>query len=73
LESIAVYCMVSESTVRRWIRDGKLNAMKLPSGHFRVTVADFNAFLKDNDMPICRELLEASESDHDYESNPRLN
>ncbi len=58
VESIAGYCMVSRSTVGRWIRDGRLSAMKLPSGHFRVTVADFCAFLKRHGMPVTDDLLE---------------
>jgi len=56
LESIAGYCMVSRNTVRRWIIDGKLNATKLPSGHFRVSTNDFIAFLEQNDMPLSEEL-----------------
>ena len=59
VESIAGYCMVSRSTVGRWIRDGRLSAMKLPSGHFRVSVADFRAFLKRHNMPITQELLDS--------------
>ncbi|OGO36389.1 MAG: hypothetical protein A2147_03300 [Chloroflexi bacterium RBG_16_57_8] len=59
VDSIAAYCMVSRSTVGRWIRDGKLPAMKLPSGHFRVTVSDFRDFLKRHNMPVTRELLDS--------------
>jgi len=58
VESIAGYCMVSRSTVGRWIRDGRLNAMKLPSGHFRVSVSDFRDFLERHNMPIRQELLD---------------
>ncbi len=58
VDSIAGYCMVSRSTVGRWIREGRLSAMKLPSGHFRVSVADFRAFLKRHNMPITQELLD---------------
>lgn len=56
--SISEYCMVSPSTVRRWIRDGKLQAMELPSGQFRVSFSDFIAFLKKYKMPIPKDLLE---------------
>jgi excisionase family DNA binding protein len=57
--SIAGYCMVSRSTVTRWIKNGALRAMKLPSGHFRVSVTDVRAFLKRHDMPITLELLDS--------------
>jgi excisionase family DNA binding protein len=56
VESIAGYCMVSRSTVRRWIQEGRLSAMKLPSGHFRVTVKDFKTFLVRHDIPFPAEL-----------------
>ncbi len=56
---VADRCMVSTATVRRWVKDGKLSAMKLPSGHFRVTVEDFRDFLKQYHMPIREELLES--------------
>ena len=59
VQHIAGYCLVSRSTVRRWIKDGKLSAMKLPSGHYRVTVADFRAFLERYNMPIKEELFES--------------
>ncbi len=58
VDSIAGYCMVSRSTVRRWIREGMLSAMKLPSGHFRVSIADFMEFLKRYDMQVPEELRE---------------
>lgn len=52
VNGIANYCLVSESTVRRWIKDGKLSALRLPSGQYRITAADFRDFLKRYDMPI---------------------
>jgi len=59
LKSIADYCVVSDSTVRRWIKGGKLSAIKLPSGHYHVRVADFRDFLERYDMPIKGELFES--------------
>ena len=53
---IADYCMVSRSTVGRWVRDGKLSGVRLPSGHYRVSVEDFKDFLKRHNMPISEEL-----------------
>jgi excisionase family DNA binding protein len=58
VDSIARYCMVSRTTVGRWLREGKLSSVKLPSGHFRVTIDDFRTFLERNHMPITRELQE---------------
>jgi excisionase family DNA binding protein len=52
VKGISNYCLVSESTVRRWIKDGKLSALRLPSGQYRITAADFRDFLKRYDMPI---------------------
>jgi excisionase family DNA binding protein len=57
--AIARYCLVSKSTVRRWIMDEKLSAIKLPSGHFRITVEDFKDFLKRYNMPIREEIFES--------------
>ena len=45
-KAIANYCLVSESTVRRWIKDRKLSSLRLPSGQYRISVADFKTFLK---------------------------
>ncbi len=56
VSSIAGYCMVSRSTVTRWLKTGKLRAIRLPSGHFRVSVADFRDFLKQNNIPISKDL-----------------
>jgi excisionase family DNA binding protein len=51
VKGIANYCLVSESTVRRWIKDDKLSALRLPSGQYRITAADFMVFLKRFGMP----------------------
>jgi excisionase family DNA binding protein len=59
VKDIAGYCLVSGITVRRWIRDGKLSAMKLPSGHYRITTAGFRDFLERYNMPIKEELFES--------------
>jgi excisionase family DNA binding protein len=56
VDGIASYCMVSRSTVRRWILSGKLKAIKLPSGQARVSVPNFTEFLRQNNMPFTREL-----------------
>lgn len=58
LKSIGNYCMVSTTTVRRWIKQGQLHAVQLPGGHYRVTVQDLINFLKQNNLPISKELME---------------
>lgn len=60
-KGVADYCLVSKVTVRRWIKDRKLSATRLPSGHYRISIADFRDFLEQYDMPI-REELFGSES-----------
>jgi excisionase family DNA binding protein len=52
VKGIANYCLVSEGTVRRWIKDGKLSALRLPSGQYRITETDFRDFLMRYDIPI---------------------
>ena len=59
VKDIAEYCMVSGITVRRWIKDGKLSAMKLPSGHYRITTTGFRDFLERYHMPVKGELFES--------------
>jgi len=59
VKDIADYCMVSRITVRRWVRDGKLSAMKLPSGHYRIAADGFRDFLERYNMPIKEELFES--------------
>jgi len=44
---IARRCGVSNTTVLRWIADGKLPAFRLPSGHYRVGRDDFRKFMAD--------------------------
>lgn len=47
--------MVSKVTVRRWIKGSKMSAIRLPSGHYRVSIVDFRDFLKRFGMPISEE------------------
>ncbi len=56
---IGEYCLVSTATVRRGIKTGDMTAIRLPSGHYRVTVADFRDFLKRHNMPVKGELFES--------------
>ncbi len=56
---IAQYCLVTSVTVRRWIEKGELSAIRLPSGHYRVSIADFRDFLERYNMPIKEGLFES--------------
>ena len=58
---IAEYCQVSKSTVLEWIKNGRLKAFKLPSGHYRIDKEDFKEFLERWDMPIRKWLFEGKE------------
>jgi len=59
VKGVADYCLVSRVTVRRWIKGGKLSTIRLPSGHYRISIADFRDFLKRYDMPVKEELFES--------------
>ena len=49
---IAKRCGVSNTTVLRWIGAGELSAFRLPGGHYRVDVRDFNTFRERYRIPI---------------------
>jgi excisionase family DNA binding protein len=49
---VSDYCAVSTATVRRWIKSDELTAIRLPSGHYRVSLAEFKDFLIRHDMPV---------------------
>jgi excisionase family DNA binding protein len=52
IKDVADYCMVSKTTVRRWIEGGKLRAIRLPSGHYRINRVDYRSFLESCDIPL---------------------
>jgi len=56
-KGVGMYCQVSKSTVLKWIKDGKLQAFRLPSGHYRIGKEDFRDFLERYNMPIKEELF----------------
>lgn len=56
-KDLATYCMVSPATIRRWIKEGKIASIKLPSNQYRVRMADFEEFLKRYNMPIKTDLI----------------
>jgi excisionase family DNA binding protein len=51
LGKVAKRCGVSRTTVYRWIIHGHLKAHALPSGHFRVSPSDLDAFCRSFSIP----------------------
>ena len=49
---VASYCHVSHVTVLKWIKEGRLKAYTIPSGHYRIQKQDFHDFLVQHKMPI---------------------
>ncbi len=49
---IAKGCGVSNATVLRWIRAGKLPAFRLPGGHYRIEFKALSEFLEKNNLPL---------------------
>jgi excisionase family DNA binding protein len=52
IKDVASHCMVSKTTVRRWIENGKLRALRLPSGHYRINSVDYRRFLASCGIPL---------------------
>jgi len=48
---IAKGCGVSNTTVLRWIKTGRLPAFRLPSGHYRIEKNEFSQFLTKHRIP----------------------
>lgn len=51
---IAKMLKVSESTIRRWLREGKLSGVKLSEdarAEWRISEEQFNEFIQDRTMP----------------------
>jgi excisionase family DNA binding protein len=49
---VAKGCGVSNATVLRWIRAGKLLAFRLPGGHYRIDRKNLDEFLTENKLPM---------------------
>jgi excisionase family DNA binding protein len=52
VSGIADYCEVGQGTVRRWVKQGELPAIRLAGGHYRIKALDFREFLRRHGMPI---------------------
>jgi len=49
---VAAYCHVSHVTVLKWIKEGRLQAYTIPSGHYRIQKKAFYEFLVKHKMPV---------------------
>ena len=56
---VGAYCQVSTATVRRWIKNRDLPAIRLPHGHFRIDLADFRDFLERHSLPVRDEFFKS--------------
>lgn len=55
---VAKVCMCAQRTVSKWIDSGRLKGYRMPgSNDRRVTAADLVSFLRDNGMPVPREIM----------------
>ena len=45
------HCQVSVPALKRWIRDGRLAALKTPGGHCRIELEELQRFLRQYGMP----------------------
>ena len=43
---------VSESSLKRWCDDGKINVSRTPGGHRKMSAADLFKFVRNNDVPL---------------------
>jgi CheY-like chemotaxis protein len=55
---IARICLVTPTTVGRWIEEGKLPSFKTGGGHRRVWAKDLVVFLKEHNFPVPQDLEE---------------
>jgi len=65
LGKVAKRCNVSRTTVYRWIVNGHLKAYSLPSGHFRVTPEDLDAFRQSFGIPDVDQVQEVRQQQND--------
>jgi len=49
---IARILCTTDTSVKRWIRNGQLEAYKTPGGHRRITRREFERFITENKIPV---------------------
>lgn len=63
--NVARYCEVNVDTVKRWIRQGILEAFPTPGGHFRITRSAFVEFIHQHGFPYEEDFFEGKASRND--------
>ena len=63
---VANICGVVNQTAINWIRNGYLKAFSTPGGQYRIYLEDLVAFMKERNMKIPAEVLDA------YQQNKSL-
>lgn len=53
---VANFCHVTADTIRKWAEAGRIEVFKTPGGHRRIRRDSLLKFLRDNSIPIHREL-----------------
>jgi excisionase family DNA binding protein len=53
---VARFCHVTPDTVRKWAEAGRIPVFKTPGGHRRIRREDLIQFLRDNAIPLHRDL-----------------
>jgi len=56
-KSVARYCHMSVTQIKRWIQNGDLKAVQTPGGHYRITQKDFRDFLDRQGLPIVEDFF----------------
>jgi len=59
---IADYCHTGINVVKKWIKNGDLEAFQYPGGHHRVSIEKFKAFLEQHNMPIIEDFFKSSKT-----------
>jgi excisionase family DNA binding protein len=69
---VARICQVTAVTVGNWIRSGKLAASRVPGGNYRIDPQDLTRFLKQADIPVPPNLMQARTSVLVIEHDPHV-
>jgi excisionase family DNA binding protein len=56
---VATFCHVTADTIRKWAEAGRIIVFKTPGGHRRIRREDLLFFLRENNIPLHRDLREA--------------
>jgi excisionase family DNA binding protein len=57
---------VTPNTVKSWIRRGKLRALRLPSGHYRVPIPELERLLEEGESRVSASPISRSQAWQEY-------